>query len=131
MNMWIMYLVLKLDEITTGLRMVSQVGLFLCGIATFILIAMICYHRSASHVAKDCWFLTSGALNAKKYLIRTGIAIIICGALSIFLPTTKQAAAIYFVPKVLNNKQIQKMPNKLVTLANDWMDEQIKSIKTK
>jgi quinol-cytochrome oxidoreductase complex cytochrome b subunit len=58
------------------------------------------------------------------------VAAILMG-ITCFIPNTKQAAAIYFVPKVINNKQIRKMPDKLVTLANAWMNEQIKSVKGK
>ena len=64
-------------------------------------------------------------------MIKCLIGALLLGFVGIILPTTKQAAAIYFVPKVINNKQVCKMPDKLVTLANSWMDEQIKSIKTK
>lgn len=48
-------------------------------------------------------------------------------SLSFVLPSTKEAAAIYFIPKFYNsiteNKELQKIPPKLVDLANQWLDE--------
>lgn len=39
------------------------------------------------------------------------------------LPTTKQMATIIVVPKILNNAEVQKIPNNVVELANDWIKE--------
>lgn len=103
MSMWLMYLILKLDDITKVLQCIAI-------IASAILLL--------NAIAKP------NAMTGK--LLIMAILLLFIG---IILPTTKQAAAIYFVPKVINNKEVSKMPNKLVTLANDWMDEQIKSIK--
>ena len=127
MNMWMMYLVLKLDDLVWG----AQIFCTVC--FTITVICLIVFIISSIVGAdSDC---QEGVTHIKKAFIPM-LKIFIPAAVVSFLlfvaiPTTKQAAAIYFVPKVLNNKQIQKMPNKLVTLANDWMDEQIKSIKTK
>ncbi len=39
------------------------------------------------------------------------------------VPDTKQAAAIYVLPRVVNNEQLQQLPNKLLELSNEWLDE--------
>ena len=44
-------------------------------------------------------------------------------AISVFLPTTKQMAAITIVPKIVNNEKVQTMGNKIYDLAVEWMDE--------
>jgi len=40
-----------------------------------------------------------------------------------FLPTTKQACAIYVIPRIVNNKEVQELPEKVVDLANEWLEE--------
>ena len=42
---------------------------------------------------------------------------------SIFIPTTKEMCAIKVIPAVANNDEIQELPNKVVELANDWIDK--------
>ena len=39
------------------------------------------------------------------------------------IPTTKQMAVIYVVPKIMENKTIQELPNKFVKLADEWIEE--------
>lgn len=47
--------------------------------------------------------------------------------LSLFIPTTKEVAAIYIIPKVANNEQVQKLPDNAMKLLNakfdQWVDE--------
>lgn len=125
MNMWLMYLILKLDDIANGLKAS-------CALSMTILIVTLVMFIFSSLMVGD---FPKGVASVKKTinsLFKWAIPILIVSfLLHIILPTTKQAAAIYFVPKVINNKEVQKMPDKLVTLANSWMDEQIKSIKSK
>ena len=40
-----------------------------------------------------------------------------------FLPTTKEACAIYIVPKIVNNEGIQNIGKEFYDLALDWMKE--------
>lgn len=42
---------------------------------------------------------------------------------SIFIPTTKEMCAIKVIPVIANNKQIQELPDKVLKLANEWIDE--------
>ena len=48
------------------------------------------------------------------------ITVLMCG---IFIPSTKQAAAIYLLPKIVENKGLQEMPDKIVNLGNEWLEE--------
>jgi hypothetical protein len=41
----------------------------------------------------------------------------------VFIPTTKQMAVIMVAPKVINNEQVQKLPNQVLELANEWLEE--------
>ena len=40
-----------------------------------------------------------------------------------FVPTTKEMCAIKLVPMIANDEQVQELPNKVVDLANEWLDE--------
>ena len=40
-----------------------------------------------------------------------------------FIPSTKQMAVILVAPKIINNEQVQKLPQQVLDLANDWMNE--------
>jgi fumarate reductase subunit C len=42
---------------------------------------------------------------------------------SIFIPNTKEMCAIKAIPVIVNNEQVQELPNKVVELANEWIDE--------
>lgn len=41
----------------------------------------------------------------------------------VFIPTTKEMCAIKIIPAIAQNEEVQEMPDKLVGLANDWIDE--------
>lgn len=130
MSMWLMYLVVRLDALKYDfgtLGAILMVILISGGLALVIsyIPTSICREKDA----RCACYLTNIFPKLLKIFKLLGAIWLILTLLVMCLPTTKQAAAIYFVPKVINNKQVRKMPDKLVTLANDWIDEQIKSIK--
>lgn len=43
--------------------------------------------------------------------------------LATFLPTTKEMAAIIVLPKIINNEKLQEIPNKVLDLGLEWLDE--------
>lgn len=43
--------------------------------------------------------------------------------LAIFTPTTKEAAAIYLIPKIANNEKVKEIPSKFLSLADEWLEE--------
>jgi len=42
---------------------------------------------------------------------------------NIFIPSTKEMCAIKIIPRIVNNEQVQELPNKIVELANEWIEE--------
>jgi len=42
---------------------------------------------------------------------------------SVFVPTTKEMAAIVVIPKIANNESIKGLGNEFVNLAKEWMKE--------
>jgi hypothetical protein len=43
--------------------------------------------------------------------------------LLVFIPSTKQMAAIMIVPKIANSEKVQTIGNKVYDLAVEWMEE--------
>jgi len=39
------------------------------------------------------------------------------------LPSTKEMAIIYVVPKIINDESVAKIPGKLVQLSSEWLEE--------
>lgn len=117
MSMWLMYLILKLNAVSILFIALPAIIIF-ASLITLLLMAISDDYGDMKITIKT-WNIVKKVLFWAIILFTVGVC----------MPTTEQAAIIYFVPKVLNNKQIQQMPNKLVTLANEWMDEQIKDLK--
>jgi len=55
------------------------------------------------------------------------VLLFLCGLLfiiaSCFIPTTKEMCAIKVLPIIANNDEVQNLPNRVVELTNDWLDE--------
>jgi len=45
------------------------------------------------------------------------------------IPTTKEFAAIYLIPKVVNNEQVQKLPDNAVRLMNEKLEQWIEDVR--
>lgn len=116
MSMWLIYFILKLD-VVSGILIGIPFAFFLLIFFAFSIIVID--DEGFNEDTKKIWNRTKKWILFASILLLTGI----------FMPNTKETAMIYVLPKIINNKQIQKMPNKLVTLANAWMDEELKSIK--
>jgi uncharacterized membrane protein len=59
----------------------------------------------------------------KKWLISLSFLIIALSLLVTFIPTTKEAAAIYLIPKIANNEQVQKLPDNAMKFLNGKLEE--------
>ena len=64
-------------------------------------------------------------------VIKLLIIIFICAAGSrVVIPTQTEVAAIYLVPKIVNNESVQKIPENVAKLLevklNQWIEESIK-----
>lgn len=58
-----------------------------------------------------------------KTLVWPVLVFIILGVTTVFVPTTKQMCAIKVIPIIANNDGVQELPDKVVDLANEWLDE--------
>ena len=56
--------------------------------------------------------------------LKISLFVFLSAALSeIFTPDTKQACAMYVIPKIINNEKIQEVGREFYDLALDWMKE--------
>ena len=59
----------------------------------------------------------------KKYFIMSTYIFSLITVLFILTPTTKEACAMYVVPKIVNNEKVQNIGQEFYDLALDWMKE--------
>ncbi len=53
---------------------------------------------------------------------RSIVALILFALPAIACPTTNEAAAMYIIPKIANNEQVQQLPPKLLNLTDEWIE---------
>lgn len=110
---WEVYLFTRLDAIhvIAGAAIVmAAIGLLLFGIHYFF---------------EDMWERDDDNKEKKKTVktIKRLVAVAISGLLvCVIIPSTKEAAVIYLLPKIANNEQVQKMPENFVKLLNTKME---------
>lgn len=89
------------------------------GAGVMILFGVICL------VGLLSWLLEESSYGRK--WLKIAIPIFILGGIitfsSVFVPTTKEMCAIKAIPMIVNNNQVQELPNKVVELANEWIEE--------
>lgn len=105
-------------------------ALFIIGtivsIITIILVYIIRLDRNACIEDEIIIELNTMANKLFKYCIIITICIQFLGAL---MPTTKQVAMIYIIPKIINNEQIKELPDNMLNLFNESIKELTSMIK--
>ena len=111
-----MYWITRLDYIHDFLLIFGGVGFVISLIVTTILVLIgedscIKYAEAKTYYKRAKQFV----------LLSIFFLLLIVGGL--FTPTTKECAAIKLVPIIVNDESVQQLPEKVVELANDWIDE--------
>lgn len=109
-----LYLIIKLSSTIT------MFGLITTGLITSIFICFISYMIAKSDNDKSEMFWKNTLLKMLKYCLPISIVTLL---LAVYLPSTKEAAIIYVLPKIINNSGIQAIPDKIINLSNEWLDE--------
>jgi surface polysaccharide O-acyltransferase-like enzyme len=104
-----MYWLTRMDYFQTAAEVVGVV-LSLVSIAFLFISIMLWRDRK---IKMKVWFLC----------LFVGILLFIPSIGSTFIPNTKEMCAIKLVPLIVNDEQVQELPNKVVELANEWLDE--------
>jgi hypothetical protein len=69
------------------------------------------------------WLILEEDKRATKFIIVSVITGLLLTLSSVFIPNTKEMCAIKVIPIIVNNEEVQELPNKVVELANDWINE--------
>jgi magnesium-transporting ATPase (P-type) len=110
-TVWDIYWITRLDAIS---------GLFIViSIAVLMSIFTLC-------MLGDCH--RDNIFYYKKSLIASIIIVTFFSLAATFIPSTKDYAAIYLIPKIAKNEQIQKIPDNAIKLLNGKMEEWIADI---
>ena len=69
-----------------------------------------------------------GVEKGSKLALKFAIPVLIFGIITqVFIPSVKELAAIILVPRltqaVVANEELKKLPNNLLNLANEWIEE--------
>lgn len=107
---WDIYLITRLQ------------GLVLCfGVFAFLLLAIafiagiyVIVEEEMEEHGRKIWALLIGG--------------IICVVLTCFVPTTKEAVAIWALPKIANNETVQEIPDNFAKLVNKKLQEWMKDV---
>lgn len=59
-----------------------------------------------------------------KAVIMALIVAVIMGFIAIFVPSTKTALAMAVIPPVINNEQVQKLPDNLLGFINEYLEHE-------
>lgn len=111
------YLLTRLDSLNNYLEALSIISL--AGIIIIGLAALILFRAEKINIYTKI----------KKYLFGFIIALFISSSIQLIVPTTKEAAVIYLLPKIINNEEVQKIPDNIFKLLNtkmeEWTNEQL------
>lgn len=125
MTWWFVYLLTRVESF----------GIMFCLIS--VLTGIIGCILGLIYVVKGCddGFNDKETIVLKPYIIKLVIISCITGCLTCFIPSTKEIAAIYLIPKIVNNEKCQAMPEKMMQLLNrkldQWFEETINFDKNK
>ena len=124
MSAWDMYWLLRLDGIKEAIK-------FLCGslVATGIVSVLFLGIAYFVGLLEDDEDFQKAVKRFVRQLITIFVLWIVVGLAYILIPSTKQMAAIIVVPKIVNNEQVQEIPENLIELCNEWTKDKIKEFK--
>lgn len=100
---WTVYWITRLDDIQRVLAFVAVIG-------TIMGVAYTCYN-----------VIELERRPPKIWLVVALVAFFVAGA--VLTPSTKDACAIYLIPKIANNESVQEIGGDVQTLAHEWLEE--------
>ena len=114
---WQMYWITRLDNINIA----ATIFLVLAAIGTIIGLVLMGVRYDDNDKDAKRW---------GRRVLRTSIPVALLFIfVQMFLPTTKQMAAILVIPKIVNNKKIQELPENLLELSNEWIKSKTEVLK--
>lgn len=103
---WEIYWITRLESIGISMLIISVVSLF---------IFIVTFFKYLKHDIDSLYY---------KFSISVFVISIFIASM---IPSTKEMAAIYVLPKIVNNEKIQGIPDKILDLSNKWLDDLIRN----
>lgn len=104
------YWVTRLDYFQTTALVAGAIGVVLAAIWTIVSIGIWCDNDKEGR-------------EMFKFAAKTLLVMFVLLVSGFFIPSTKEMCAVKALPAIINNEDVQAMPDKLVGLANEWLDE--------
>lgn len=105
-----LYWIFRLDNINEMFGVMTVISMLCCAVLAFM------YGEAKSNNDKEL-------IGIARFWLHRCILLIILGLVGfMFIPTTKEACAIYGIPKVLNNPQIQELGRKTIDVVDIGLD---------
>lgn len=120
MTSWQLYWLMRLDSIGCFFSVISIILI----LASVIVLIIATFNKSMAYGGN------SDAIRALKYFqtfLKMIPFIIVTSLITIFVPSTKEMAAIIVIPRLYKslteNKKLTEIPDKVFDLANSWLEE--------
>ena len=134
---WFIYWFTRLDHILMFLSGLSYIGIaivivsLIVSVVTFIIVQSFTCNSNETNIEDEKVVLHVNKIS-KNTLIIAFIVTTLINITTAFIPNTKEMAAIYVVPKILNNEKVQNVGAEFIELAIAWLKElQPSNIKSK
>lgn len=120
MSAWTLYLITRLDDISV----VISISFFLFLISFVITTVMFLVIKYSNEEDNNENFMSFYNKVVKKKVLPW---LIILSLFLCFIPSEKETIAIYVIPKIVNNEQIQDISEKTLNVLqyklNEWIDD--------
>jgi hypothetical protein len=110
----LMYWIITGPQLATGLRFIF----FLTGVIFLISVACVIASDDFNKKVKKVW----------KFGIISSLAFLLCMS-TILVPSTKEFAMIYVIPKIANHQAVSKLPDKIVDLGMAQLEKWTNDLK--
>lgn len=99
---WTVYWITRLD----GINAVAVLGIIFLSVTSTVLTML---------------WIGEGDRSARLGTLVSVPLLLLCTAVAVFVPTTKEACAIYMIPKIANNEDVQGVAVEVRDLAREWI----------
>lgn len=113
---WLIYWLMQLDSICNFVDFISVIG-------TLILIVLFVFRtvwKTRIHYDDDCEVAYNATTLLNKLLC---ITIPLFVLINVFIPSTKTVAAMILIPPIINNEQVQQIPDDILTFVRSVIKE--------
>ena len=113
---WLVYWLMQLDSICNFVRFIAVLGsILLAVLITFRIVFKV--YAEQDEEAKTFYTVTTPLYKFSSIIIPIFIL------LNLFIPNTKTVAAMVLVPPIVNNEQVQQIPDDILTFVRSVIKE--------